>query len=109
LADTTTTINVPNVKGRLADAMKEIENQEKSLYDVTSVVRFMDDAWDSEAQDAHEARYMATRDEVVKFNQSMKDYLRFMGQYAEDCAEADRSLAAALNSIGGENLNHYVM
>jgi hypothetical protein len=100
LADTTT-INVQGVTERLANAMKEIENQEKSLYDVTSVVRFMDDAWDSEAQDAHEAKYMATRDEIVKFNQLTKDYLRFMGQYVEDCVAADNSLAAALNSIGG--------
>jgi uncharacterized protein YukE len=101
LADTTTTINVPGVKERLASALKEIENQEKTLYDITSVVRFMDDAWDSEAQDAHEAKYMATRDEIIKFNQSMKDYLRFMSQYAEDCGGADESLAAALGAIGG--------
>jgi uncharacterized protein YukE len=89
------------VTERIASAMKEIDNQEKSLYDVTSVVRFMDDAWDSEAQDAHEAKYMATRDEIVKFNQSMKDYLRFMNQYVQDCAAADAALAASLNSIGG--------
>ncbi|MDR0647894.1 MAG: hypothetical protein LBF92_00960 [Synergistaceae bacterium] len=102
MADTTTTINVPGVTERLAGAIKEIENQEKILYDITSVVRFMDDAWDSEAQDAHEAKYMATRDEIIKFNQSMKDYLRFMSQYAEDCGAADDSLAAALGAIGGK-------
>jgi uncharacterized protein YukE len=107
LADTTTTINVHGVTERLAKAMKEIENQDKSLYDVTSVVRFMDDAWDSEAQDAHEAKYMATRDEIVKFNQSMKDYLRFMRQYAEDCAAADNSLAVDLKSIGG--IRYHIM
>jgi 3-oxoacyl-ACP reductase-like protein len=101
LADTTTTINLPGVAERLASAMKEIENQEKALYDVTGVVRFMDDAWDSEAQDAHEAKYMATRDEIIKFNASMKDYLRFMSQYVEDCGAADGSLAAALGAIGG--------
>jgi uncharacterized protein YukE len=101
LADTTTTINVPSVTERLADAIKEIENQEKTLYDITSVVRFMDDAWDSEAQDAHEAKYMATRDEIIKFNQSMKDYIRFMSQYADDCGAADESLASALGAIGG--------
>jgi uncharacterized protein YukE len=100
----TTTINVPSVTERLAGAMKEIENQEKFLYDVTSVVRFMDDAWDSEAQDAHEARYRATRDEIVRFNQSMKDYLRFMGQYMEDCEAADNSLAFDLKSIGGADM-----
>jgi hypothetical protein len=106
LADTTTTINVPGVTERIASAMKEIDNQEKSLYDVTSIVRFMDDAWDSEAQDAHEAKYMATRDEIVKFNQSMKDYLRFMKQYVEDCAAADKSLASALDLIGRQLLMH---
>jgi uncharacterized protein YukE len=109
LADTTTTINVPSVTERIASAMKEIDNQEKSLYDVTSIVRFMDDAWDSEAQDAHEAKYMATRDEIVKFNQSMKDYLRFMKQYVEDCAEADRVLATGLDFIGEKNLESYPM
>jgi uncharacterized protein YukE len=108
LADTTTTINVPSVAERLAGAIKEIENQEKLLYDITSVVRFMDDAWDSEAQDAHEAKYMATRDEIIKFNQSMKDYLRFMAQYAQDCEAADGSLAKTLGVIGGE-LTFYTM
>jgi uncharacterized protein YukE len=94
-----TSVNVPNVRESVTKARKEISAQEDSIKRVSDEIDFMEDAWDSPAQREYTNKFRTTRAEMDKFNQSVKEYLRMMETFVNDCADVDTAVGSSLQGI----------
>ena len=95
----TTTINVSTVMESINNANNNISNQESSLGNIDKTVNSMSGVWEAEDQRAYAEQFQITKKKIENFNNSVKESLRNMQNYVNDCVAADNQTGQDIRSV----------
>ena len=94
-----TKINVQVVRDSIANANKQISEQESALGDIDSSINSMQGVWEAEDQKAYAERFRDRKQKINDFNRAVGEYLETMQKYVNDCVAADDQTGRDLSSI----------
>ena len=95
----TTTINVSTVMESINNANNNISNQEASLGNIDKTVNAMNGVWEAEDQRAYAEQFQNTKRKIENFNNSVKESLRNMQNYVNDCVSADEQTGQDIRNV----------
>ena len=95
----TTTINVSTVMESINNANNNISNQESSLGNIDKTVNSMSGVWEAEDQRAYAEQFQITKKKIENFNNSVKESLRNMQNYVNDCVAADNQTGQDIRNV----------
>ena len=94
-----TKINVQAVTDSIANAKKQIANQETALGEIDTSISSMQGVWEAEDQKAYAERFRARKQKINDFNRAVGEYLENMQVYVNDCVAADDQTGIDLSNI----------
>jgi len=95
-----THINRSNVTQRIANARKEMAQQEADLKGIEQLIYSLKDGpWHSQASREYEENFRAARAEISKFYQALEDYFATMQSFEGEIAQVDEALSARLRQL----------
>ena len=95
----TTTINVPAIRTGIFNATTKLGQQEASLRAIDRTINSMNGVWESEDQRVYAEQFQTTRAKIENFNQSVRESLKTMSQYVDDCVALDDQTARNLRNV----------
>ena len=94
-----TIINVNAVEESTARALRSVSEQEDALNEIDRTVHTMEDAWESDAQRAYAESFRTSRDQIQRFNESVRQSLNNMRNFVTDCVNADELTAKEIRGV----------
>ncbi len=94
-----TIINVSAVEESTANALKLVSEQKNSLKAIDTIVKNMEDAWDSDAQREYTESFRISRDRIERFSNSVSQSIKNMNSFVGECVSADELTAREIRGV----------
>ena len=92
-------VDIDVVTENIASIRNEITQQGQNLGNIANDIRFMDAAWEDQAQKVYADNFQATKSKIENFNQALGDYLSTFQVFVNRVDELDKAMGRALDKV----------